>query len=269
MRKISLVLALILVLTCGVFAACSDDAAESSAPATSDVSKPATTPNDDASSKAPADDSSAPADESSAAPAPEVNAGTENLAAGKSYTASEQYKQGGADVQWGWDDNAPYAYPDEDGKNLTDGVKPAEGADMFVAEWAAWTGQHPKFAEEGIKITIDLGEVKDIAKVDIWYGTQFLGNGVVAPAGIEVLVENNGSALTIQKQTINATNGVEKVLVINSGSAGLNYATINAEGAIALEVNGNAKATVYISSKISGTIDGKKSSGSNTYTAKN
>ncbi len=196
MRKISLVLALILVLTCGVFAACGDESAESSAPATSEeASKPASDDKDD-SSEAPADDSSAPADESSAAPAPEVNAGTENLAAGKTYTSSEQYKQGGAEVNWGWDDNAPYAYPDTDGKELTDGLKPADGADMFVDEWAAWTGQHPKFAEEGIKITIDLGEVKDIAKVDIWHGTQFLGNGVVAPAGIEVLVSEDGTTFT-------------------------------------------------------------------------
>lgn len=195
MRKISLVLALILVLTCGVFAACSDDASESSAPATSETSKTESKPADD-SSEAPADDSSAPADESSTAPAPEINVGTENLAAGKTYTASEQYKQGGADADWGWDDNAPYAYPDEDGKTLTDGVKAADGVDMFAAEWAAWTGQHPKFAEEGIKFTIDLGEVKDIAKVDVWYGTQFLGNGVVAPAGIEVLVSEDGTNFT-------------------------------------------------------------------------
>ena len=77
-------------------------------------------------------------------------------------------------------------------------------------------------------------------------------------AGINVLVENNGAALTIQKQTIEATN-VEKALVVNSGSASLNYAKINAEGAIAFEVNGTGKVTVYASSKIVGTIDGKKS----------
>lgn len=199
MRKISLVLALILVLTCGVFVACGDDASESSAPATSETSKPAKeesseAPADD-SSEAPADDSSAPADESSAAPAPE--AGSENIAAGKTYTASEQFKQGGADVQWGWDDNAPYAYPDEEGKTLTDGAKPADGSDYQAAEWAGWTGVHPDYAKDGyVWVTIDLGESKNIAKVNVWGGTQMLGNGIAACQGLEALVSEDGTNWT-------------------------------------------------------------------------
>ena len=85
-------------------------------------------------------------------------------------------------------------------------------------------------------------------------------------AGVKILVENNGSALTIQKQVIEATN-VENALTVNSGSVSLNYATINAEGAVAFEVVGSGKVTVYSSSKIAGTIDAKKSN-STTYVAK-
>jgi hypothetical protein len=195
MRKISLVLALILVLTCGVFAACSEDPAESSAPATSETSKTESKPADD--SSAPADDSSAPADESSEAPAPEVNVGTENLAAGKSYTTADQFRMGGADVGWGWDPNAPICYLDEPG-SLTDGVIAAADTAYDNTIWAGWTGVHPDYATTGYAwITIDLGESKDLAKFVAHLGSSKLDNGIGATnMTVEVLVSEDGETWT-------------------------------------------------------------------------
>ncbi len=208
MKKLSFILALMLVLTCAVLAACGGDEETSSA-ASSDVSSEASSTvesseasseaSDEASSEASSDDASteASSEVSDETSLPVVDAGTDNIAAGKSYTASEQFKQGGADVNWGWSDTAPYAYPDEDGKSLTDGKKPAEDADYQAAEWAGWTGVHPNYAADGyIWITLDLGETKDIAKVDVWYGTQVLGNGIAAPQTIEVLVSDDAETWT-------------------------------------------------------------------------
>ncbi|MBR6563525.1 MAG: discoidin domain-containing protein [Clostridia bacterium] len=203
MKKLSLILALMLVLSCAILAACGGDeessAADSSAASSEAVSSEAAS--SEASSEADESDASSDAASSDAesgdvsddSSAPAVDAGTDNLALGATYTASEQFKQGGADVQWGWDDNAPYAYPDEEGKTLTDGAKPADSADYLAAEWAGWTGVHPNYANDGyIWITLDLGETKDIAKFDIWYGTQVLGNGIGAPQSIEALVSDDG-----------------------------------------------------------------------------
>ncbi len=132
-------------------------------------------------------------DDSSAAPEKVLK----NLAAGATYTASEQYRQGGADVQWGWDDNAPYAYPDEEGKTLTDGVKPADDADCYAVEWAGWTGIHPDYADYGYNwFTIDLGETKEIANVNVWHGTAALQNGINAPENIQVFVSEDGENFT-------------------------------------------------------------------------
>ncbi len=139
--------------------------------------------------EAPADDD----DDTSVAPEKVLK----NLAAGATYTASEQYRQGGADVQWGWDDNAPYAYPDEEGKTLTDGVKPADDADLYAAEWAGWTGIHPTYADYGYNwFTIDLGEVKEFTKVNVWHGTIALQNGINAPESIQVFVSDDGENFT-------------------------------------------------------------------------
>ena len=81
-------------------------------------------------------------------------------------------------------------------------------------------------------------------------------NGTLKAAegsGVEVLVESN-STLTIQKQTLVATSG--KALVVTGGSASINLATINAEGAVAFEVEAG-KITVY-SEGTSSVIKGEK-----------
>ena len=81
-------------------------------------------------------------------------------------------------------------------------------------------------------------------------------------AGIETLVEHNGTGkLTIQKQTLVVSN-VETALLVNGGAVDLNYATIKAAGnAVAFKITGSGVVTVYTSSKVTGTIAAKKSSG--------
>ena len=161
MKKLSIMLALLLVLSLALVAcggeeeASSTPEAESSVAATesseaaTEESSEATTESSEAateeSSEAVVEDSSEPADESKE----EVVAGDENLAAGKSYTYSDQFRQGGADAGWGWDENAPYAYPDEDGKTMTDGIKAANDTPYTDAIWAGWSGVHPNYAETG------------------------------------------------------------------------------------------------------------------------
>ena len=84
-------------------------------------------------------------------------------------------------------------------------------------------------------------------------------NGILKAAegsGVEVLVENN-SNLTIQKQTIVATEN-QTALVVTGGTASINSAKINADGATAFEVKAG-KVTVYTSSTINGKIIGEKS----------
>ena len=81
-------------------------------------------------------------------------------------------------------------------------------------------------------------------------------NGTLTAAegsGVEVLVENN-STLTIQRQTLAVTSGT--ALLVKGGSASINIATINAEGAVAFEVV-SGKITVYSEGK-SSFINGEK-----------
>ncbi len=125
---------------------------------------------------------------------PDVPVDSENVAAGKPYSASEQFRMGGADVGWGWDENAAICYPDEDNKTMTDGILPAENAEYTAAEWAGWNGGTPPVVEStGYNwITIDLGESMDLCKYVVWHGDLGLSNGIGAPEKIEVFVSENG-----------------------------------------------------------------------------
>ena len=118
----------------------------------------------------------------------------ENLAAGKTYTASEQFRMGGKDVGYGWDENAAIVYEDENGVTLTDGVLPAETADYTAVEWAGWNGNTPPVKETtGYNwMTIDLGESYDLGKYVVWCGDLGLSNGIGAPDKIEVFVSEDG-----------------------------------------------------------------------------
>ena len=113
-----------------------------------------------------------------------------NVAAGKSYTTSPLFRQ---NESWSWGDDAPIAYPDEDGITLTDGIFPAEGAAFGDAEWAGFNSKFPGYETTGYHwITLDLGESMDLAKYVLFYGTKALANGIGAPTGVEVYVSEDG-----------------------------------------------------------------------------
>ncbi len=228
MRKISLILALILVLTCGVFAACSDDAAESSAPATSETSKTESKPADD-SSEAPADDSSAPADESSAAPAPEVTGDV--ISVGASYTKSQLYRQGGA-PDWAYDENAAEAYPDEDGKSLTDGLYNTE-VGYADAGWAGFSYNCPDYKENGYAwIIIDLGEAKDITGAKVHVATNVNADnksaGTASPSA-EFFVSADGTNWT-SIGTAECTNTAETETLVAAAETNAQFVKVHLIG---------------------------------------
>ncbi len=206
MKKLSLVLALVLVLTCAVLAACGGDedtssAATSSTAATSKeeskTESKAESKEEAVSSEAPAESSEeAPAESSEEAPA-EITG--ENIAPDATYTYSQLYKQGGADVEWGWDDTAAVTYDDEGGVTLNDGLFASElGFDAAtVPEWAGFHAKAPDYATTGYHwVTFDLGEAKDITGARVYVGTADLGGGIAAPNSIEVFVSADGNEWT-------------------------------------------------------------------------
>lgn len=145
------------------------------------------------------DDSSDDTSDESSAPSTELV--LKNVAEGKSYTTSQLYRQGGAEVQWGWDETAAVAYPDEDGKSLTDGVVAAEGSAYSDAVWAGFHSKAPDYSENGYSwITVDLGEAMDISTASINVCTSVLqGNfdaGIASPATVEFFVSSDNTNWT-------------------------------------------------------------------------
>lgn len=189
MKKISLVLALVLALSC-VLVACGGETETSSTPATeSSVAATESSVAATEESSVAATESSEAATESSEAEeskeAPAV--GTVNLAADKTYTHSVLFRQGAA----GYDPEAPISYPDESGKSFTDGILPEENAGFTAEEWVGFNAQDPDY--EGCHwIIVDLGEKKDLAKYVFKYGTSALTAGIVSPATIEIFVSDDG-----------------------------------------------------------------------------
>lgn len=139
---------------------------------------------------------SAPADDETS-DAPSTEKVLVNFAKGASYTTSKLYQQGGADVEWGWDANAPVAWPDEDGKSLTDGVLAANGATYPDPVWAGFHAKAPDYVENGYSwITVDLGEVKTVSKISLNVCTSVnpdnKGAGISAPQSIEYFYSVDG-----------------------------------------------------------------------------
>ena len=109
--------------------------------------------------------------------------GATNLAAGKTYTITEQFRAGGKEVNWGYDPNAPISYPD-DGVKLTDGTTAPADNSLQDAAWAGFNHNTPSYKEQEYpshKITVDLGAVCDIDSASIYLATRKVGNG----AGID------------------------------------------------------------------------------------
>lgn len=169
------------------------------------------------------EDGTFPAEDDNTSKEPETSEPTtetvlKNLALGASYTTSQLYRQGGKEVEWGWDPNAAIAYPDEDGKSLTDGVITVESAIYGDAAWAGFHAKAPDYTENGYSwITVDLGEAKDIANLKLHVATSVnadnAGAGIASPATVEFLVSNDGETFE-SLGTVQPTNADSEVEVV-------------------------------------------------------
>ncbi len=116
-----------------------------------------------------------------------VSAETVNLAAGKTYTISEQYHQ--STVDWTYDESYPASYPD-DNYELTDGLLPE--ASFGDAAFMGFNQQTPAQAERGYAfVKFDLGAVCDLTELS-YYTHKDMGSGIQAPHTVEVYVSNDG-----------------------------------------------------------------------------
>ena len=210
MKKLSLLLALLMIFTCCALASCSEEET-SSAPEASSTA-PAT------SSEAPATSSEA---ESSEAESSEEEVSTEpeyvknpdaistegnNVAAGKEYVISEQFHM--STETWGYDESYPVSYPDNNFE-LTDGVIPTND-DKYGADcWMALNQQTPAQAERGYGyVQFDLGESYEISEVTI-VSLRDGGSGINAPHTVEVLVSEDGETWYSASTLITAVDELE------------------------------------------------------------
>ena len=119
-----------------------------------------------------------------------VSAEATNLVAGKTYTISEQYRMGGADVGWGYDPNAPISYPDNN-YDLTDGAELV--AEYSDACWVGFTPNTPEQKERGYAyINFELDAVSDIDSIS-YVEYKHKQNGIQPAHTVEVYVSNDGS----------------------------------------------------------------------------
>ena len=184
------VLAFLLVAVMIVaIAACNGDET-SKAPVNSDPVEGESTPADTESTPV---DESTPADESEE-PAFEKNpdaVSTEgnNVAAGKTYEISEQFRM--STENWGWDENYPISYPD-DNYELTDGYVPTNDDAYSAACWMGFHQNTPAQTERGYGfIKIDLGESYVISSITLT-SLKDTASGITCPYKVEYLVSEDG-----------------------------------------------------------------------------
>jgi hypothetical protein len=198
MKKLSLILALMLVLSCFAFAACSDDADTSSTASTSsetskDTSKTESKTESNDSSDVTSEDASDDSSDVTSDEAADSEIEGEVISGGAAYTAQDLFRQ---NDQWVWDENCDPAYPDTNGTEMTDGVfAPAEAHNLWMAEmagpWAGFHTMHPDYGTLGYSwITVDLGEATDITGVKIYSAGTPVDNAVIE--GLTVFVSNDG-----------------------------------------------------------------------------
>lgn len=173
MKKLSLLLSLLLILTALPLAACeSDDSADNSSVDDSPVSLPS--------------------QESSESWTDGGITGL-NIAPYAEYTLSPLYRQNDTG---NWDDNADITYPDEDGITLTDGIF-AASPDCGDSAWIGFHSETPRYKEtEYHYINIDLKSGADITGAKLYVGTSQSGEGVSLPRSIELLTSDDGENWT-------------------------------------------------------------------------
>ncbi len=233
MKKLAFILALVMVFTLA-FAACgsdeessvaggdasntesvADQSADTSAETSGETSDEAsdeesTEASDEESTEASDEESTDTSDEESTETSEEdvsIPEELNNIAAGKSYTTSELYRQGGADVNWAYDPSAEIAYPDTDNCELTDGVLPeivTEAGEHYRDE--AWIGLHfgvPEYSTLGYAyVTLDLEEATTFYGANVYVGTNLVGGGVGLPSGVSVYVSDDGESWTLYGEAV-------------------------------------------------------------------
>ena len=205
MKKLSLILAFVLVLSCFAFAACgekteessvAESAAESNAASTAESKvKESTATSTEESTEASTEASTEESTSSS------LDAG-ENVALNKAYTTSQLFRQ---NESWSWSDDAEITYPDEDGKSLTDGKLATNDATYKDEAWAGFNAQSPDYIATGYHyVTVDLGQATDLVKFGIDIATSATGAG--GPQVIEIYVSADGSDWGSAVATLTAEN---------------------------------------------------------------
>ncbi len=203
MKKLSLLLALLLVVSCFVLASCGEEEESSvtetsSTAATSSEAASVVESSEAESSEAESSEEESSEEESSE---PEyvknpdaLSTEGNNVAAGKTYTRSQLFRQGSADANYGWDENANIAYDDEGNVTLTDGVISAADAAYSDASWMGFHASCPDYTTNGgyAYVIVDLGESYELSELTLHVGTTFLGSGIGCPTSIEFLVSEDG-----------------------------------------------------------------------------
>ena len=229
MKKIALLLALALALSCCLLmlAACGEEetpadesssaspSSEPSTPSAAESSEEETTSEPDETSEpeetSEPDETSEPETSEPETSEPETSEPTDepnpdatpnpdgkNLAAGKSYTISQLFRQAQLeDGSWGWVETATPSYDDEGGVTLTDGLFPDADTDYQDLAWMGFHGKCPDYIENGYSyFTVDLGDVYALSKLVTYVGTSKLDAGVSVPATVEFYVSEDGENFT-------------------------------------------------------------------------
>ena len=149
----------------------------------------------------------------------------EVISVGKTYTTSPLHRQGGKEVGWAYDENAPVSYPDEDGKSLTDGIKvPQDKQDFSAPEFAGFNYGTPNYKELGYSwINLDLGEVTDISKIVLTFGSSMLGSGIGANnLTVRFYVSEDGETWTYlgEQQAVDSTEEITVDVAVATDIAG-------------------------------------------------
>ncbi|MCH5183870.1 MAG: hypothetical protein J1E00_06815, partial [Oscillospiraceae bacterium] len=102
-----------------------------------------------------------------------------NIAEGKKYVTSPLHRQGGKEVNWAWDENAPITYEDTNGVELTDGILPADVSYQDAA-FFGFSHSTPGYEDRGnySYIRVDLEKVYDLGLLKLYLGSAALKNGI-------------------------------------------------------------------------------------------
>ena len=214
MKKLSLLLALLMIFTCCALASCSEEEtssapeASSTAPATSSEAPASSEPEAESSEEAPAESS-----EEEVSTEPEyvknpdaISTEGNNVAAGKEYTISEQFHM--STETWGYDESYPVSYPDNNFE-LTDGVIPTND-DKYGADcWMALNQLTPAQGARGYGyVKFDLGESYEISEVSI-VSLRDGASGINAPHTVEILVSEDGETWYSASKLVTAVDELE------------------------------------------------------------